>query len=57
MQNQGTPYDYQSIMHYDAYAFSDNNLPTIQPLRQVSIGQRERLSPIDIEEVRKYYQC
>jgi hypothetical protein len=28
---QGVEYDYRSVMHYSAYAFSQNNKPTIQP--------------------------
>ncbi|NDH08627.1 MAG: peptidase [Gammaproteobacteria bacterium] len=45
-------YDYQSIMHYSAYAFSKNHEKTIVPLqRDVEIGQRQFLSPKDIAAV------
>jgi Astacin (Peptidase family M12A) len=45
-------YDYQSIMHYSAYAFSKNHQKTIVPLqRDVEIGQRQFLSPKDITAV------
>jgi len=51
-------YDYGSIMHYQRDAFSQNGKPTITP-RQANavIGQREKLSPIDISEIRQYYKC
>ena len=45
-------YDYQSIMHYSAYAFSKNNLKTIVPIQKdVEIGQRQFLSSKDIAAV------
>jgi hypothetical protein len=45
-------YDYQSIMHYSAYAFSKNHQKTIIPLQyDVEIGQRQFLSPKDIAAV------
>ena len=53
----GEPYDYDSIMHYPEYAFSSNYRPTIVKKRQGPvIGQRTRLSAIDIRQVRDRWQ-
>jgi hypothetical protein len=50
------PYDYGSIMHYPATAFSTNGQPTIVPVQPgVSIGQRNGLSAGDIAAVRQMY--
>ena len=48
-------YDYGSIMHYPANAFSKNNQPTIQPVKGQAIGQRTGLSAGDIESIKKIY--
>ena len=49
-------YDYQSVMHYSAYAFSKNGEPTIMPLTKgVVIGQRNDLSPRDKVAVNVMY--
>ena len=59
VKTQGVKYDYGSIMHYSAYAFSTNGKPTIQPKdRSVSIrtlGQRVRLSTRDLEHISALY--
>lgn len=56
---QGVPYDYDSIMHYGAYAFSRNSRPTITPLVKDfplrRLGQRERLSTRDVEHIHTLY--
>ncbi|CAF4074267.1 unnamed protein product, partial [Rotaria sordida] len=53
-----TPYDYASIMHYEKTAFSINYLPAIEPTQtNKKIGQRYKLSPIDIQEIRQFYNC
>jgi hypothetical protein len=57
-QNPGrtTAYDYGSIMHYSATAFSRNGKPTITPKDMAArIGQRERLSPLDIQGIKLLY--
>lgn len=41
------PYDYGSIMHYPRGAFADGG-DTIVPLQDVSIGQRDGLSALDV---------
>ena len=52
-------YDFDSIMHYDAYAFSSNQRPTIQPMDdKISLdrlGQRQKLSEIDIAHLKELY--
>lgn len=56
----GTPYDYESIMHYSATAFSKNGELTIVPKDKsfVSrIGHREKLSVGDIRRINKKYNC
>ncbi|CAF1549540.1 unnamed protein product, partial [Rotaria sordida] len=54
-----TSYDYGSVMHYEANAFSFNGLNTIIPTKNASavLGQRIGMSPIDILEVQRYYGC
>lgn len=50
-------YDYGSIMHYGRFAFSRNNLPTIEPLQSgVTIGQRTALSAGDIAAIHAIYE-
>ncbi|CAF1529872.1 unnamed protein product [Rotaria magnacalcarata] len=56
--NQGYPYDYKSLMHYGAKAFSKNGEPTLVPKQtNAVIGLREKLSEQDIVEVRHLYKC
>uniref|UniRef100_A0A8C4RTR2 Metalloendopeptidase n=1 Tax=Erpetoichthys calabaricus TaxID=27687 RepID=A0A8C4RTR2_ERPCA len=58
--NLGTPYDYSSVMHYSNYAFTNvSGMATIVPIPDptVPIGQRQGLSPIDIERINLLYTC
>ena len=48
-------YDYESIMHYSATAFSINGQPTIIPKEPAAIGQRLKLSVGDITAVQQMY--
>ncbi|HUP58185.1 MAG TPA: M12 family metallopeptidase, partial [Bdellovibrionota bacterium] len=49
-------YDYSSIMHYPADAFSSNGLPTIETLPEgIPIGQRFSLSAGDVAGVSELY--
>jgi hypothetical protein len=49
------PYDYGSIMHYPATAFSRNGQPTIVAKNGAPIGQREGLSAGDIAAMQALY--
>ncbi len=61
----GEDYDYSSILHYSARAFSkypsDPSVITMVPKRSnvtdADIGIRRNLSTIDINKVKKMYKC
>ncbi|XP_008216665.1 zinc metalloproteinase nas-13-like isoform X2 [Nasonia vitripennis] len=54
----GVGYDYGSVMHYSANAFSRNGQPTIVPRGgNIALGQREGFSQRDIQKIRRMYKC
>lgn len=57
----GVEYDYRSVLHYSATAFSRNGLPTIESLPKhrstEKMGQREGFSKKDIDKVNRMYNC
>ena len=62
--SMGYAYDFWSIMHYGSDFFSKNKKPTIKVQKayrniypKPTIGQRERLSFLDIAQVRAMYKC
>lgn len=58
IDSQGVPYDYHSLMHYNAYAFAiDPNKPTIVPKIDVQIGQNQGLSSGDAKKINILYDC
>ncbi|XP_071315086.1 high choriolytic enzyme 1-like [Trachinotus anak] len=57
--NQGTTYDYDSVMHYSKYAFSKNNRPTLVaiPDPSVQFGVATEMSQKDILRLNRLYNC
>ncbi|XP_056881374.1 hatching enzyme 1.2-like isoform X1 [Takifugu flavidus] len=57
--NQGTPYDYNSVMQYHRYAFSKNGQPTMVPIpnANVSFGNAKQMSQHDIARLNTLYKC
>ncbi|CAG5850359.1 unnamed protein product [Menidia menidia] len=57
--NQGTSYDYNSVMQYHRYAFSKNNYPTMEPIpnSNVSFGKATEMSKNDIDRLNRLYKC
>ena len=58
IDSRGTPYDYDSVMHYGGKFFSKNRRLTIQtknPADQHRIGQRRGFSAMDIKQINLMY--
>ncbi|XP_068584873.1 high choriolytic enzyme 1-like [Cebidichthys violaceus] len=57
--NLGTPYDFESVMHYGKYAFSRNGQPTIVSKSDpdLEFGRATKMSDNDIARVNTLYQC
>ncbi|XP_075158663.1 hatching enzyme 1.2-like [Haematobia irritans] len=56
----GVPYDYGSVMHYSANAFSTNGRPTIVAVRSMGssqMGQRDGFSAMDVQKLNQMYDC
>ncbi|XP_012287980.1 zinc metalloproteinase nas-13 [Orussus abietinus] len=55
----GVEYDYGSVMHYSAKAFSRNGQPTLVPRgnENVYLGQRDGFSRKDIMKINRMYKC
>jgi len=58
----GLPYDYSSVMHYGGRAFSKDRarlltIETKNPRHQRLLGQRDRLSDLDVKLVKRMYRC
>ena len=53
------PYDYNSVMHYEKYAFSRNGRATIlaKGNSNIQLGQNRGFSQIDIKQINVLYQC
>jgi hypothetical protein len=56
------PFDFNSVMMYWDTEFSkDGTLKTIEPLvplpKNVKIGQRNKLSDLDVERIRRHFNC
>ncbi|XP_067256785.1 low choriolytic enzyme-like isoform X1 [Chanodichthys erythropterus] len=57
--NQGTPYDYNSVMQYHRTAFSKNGYPTMVPIpnSNAELGKATQMSQNDIIRLNKLYKC
>ena len=56
---QNIPYNYKSLMHYQAYAGSTNDKPTIEPLDDriplEDLGSAKDIGEYEILHLKKWY--
>ncbi|XP_053697328.1 zinc metalloproteinase nas-14-like [Sabethes cyaneus] len=60
METFGLPYDYRSVMHYPTYAFARPGTTETMVSRQnrsATLGQTEAASTLDLEKIRRMYEC
>ncbi|XP_047234225.1 high choriolytic enzyme 1-like isoform X2 [Girardinichthys multiradiatus] len=57
--NLGTPYDFNSVMHYTKFAFSRNRRPTILSIANPNLdfGRATTMSVNDINRIKRLYGC
>ncbi|KAM9850863.1 high choriolytic enzyme 1 [Aulostomus maculatus] len=57
--NLDLPYDYNSIMHFGMFAYSQDGEPTIIPKnsKDIKLGQASSLSHIDRLKINRLYKC
>ncbi|XP_074648506.1 hatching enzyme 1.2-like isoform X2 [Tubulanus polymorphus] len=54
---QGMPYNYRSLMHYNAHGFSKNGKPTMTSKPPGEVLGSGILQPMDVKRIRMLYQC
>lgn len=60
METFGLPYDYGSVMHYPTFAFARPGTSVTMVSRQnrsAELGQTDGASELDLEKVRRMYDC
>ncbi|XP_061830516.1 high choriolytic enzyme 2-like [Nerophis lumbriciformis] len=55
--NLGTPYDFQSVMHYSKFAFTNNGQATITSKDGSVFGDATEMSDNDYARVNRLYEC
>ena len=60
IDSMGSPYDFESVMHYKGNTFAKHGtlaITTIDPSKQKLIGQRNGFSKQDLIQINKLYKC